>query len=158
MAGMGAGAAPPHFQFHHEYSNPPPLYRHEYTNNNNNNNNLHYYPSPPPSVSAPPHYMPPLQPFAPPPPFPPPYNNGSSQRHNRHQEASNSSIHKERVRTLFISGLPEDVKPREIFNLFRRRSGFQTCQLKYTGHGYQIVAFAVFSHQEYALDAKDALN
>ncbi|XP_057837867.1 U1 small nuclear ribonucleoprotein A isoform X1 [Cryptomeria japonica] len=158
--GVGAGAAPPLFQFHHEYSNnPPPHYHHEYSNNSNNSN-PHYYPSPPPvaAASAPPHFLPPVQQFAPTLPFPVPYhNNNSSKKHNRHGGVS-SGNHKDRVRTLFISGLPEDVKPREIYNLFRRRPGFETCQLKYTGRGYQIVAFAVFSHQQYALAAKDALN
>lgn len=45
------------------------------------------------------------------------------------------------IRTLFIAGLPDDVKAREIHNLFRRRPGFDSCQLKYTGRGNQVVAF-----------------
>ncbi|MCO5611340.1 hypothetical protein L7F22_065593 [Adiantum nelumboides] len=71
-------------------------------------------------------------------------------------EQDNNS--KDDVRTLFISGLPDDVKEREIYNLFRAHRGYEACQLKYTGRGYQIVAFAVFSDQESALAAKDALN
>ncbi|KAK6914771.1 RNA recognition motif domain [Dillenia turbinata] len=35
------------------------------------------------------------------------------------------------INTLFISGLPDDVKPREIHNLFRRRPGFDSCQLNH---------------------------
>ncbi|KAI5075318.1 hypothetical protein GOP47_0009394 [Adiantum capillus-veneris] len=64
----------------------------------------------------------------------------------------------EEVRTLFISGLPNDIKEREIYNLFRSYPGYESCQLKYTGRGYQIVAFAVFNDQESALAAKAGLN
>lgn len=42
------------------------------------------------------------------------------------------------IKTLFVSGLPDDVKAREIHNLFRRRHGFESCQLKYTGRGNQV--------------------
>lgn len=62
------------------------------------------------------------------------------------------------VRTLFISGLPNDIKEREIYNLFRTYPGYQSCQLKYTGRGYQIVAFVVFSDQASALAARESLN
>ncbi|KAG9456539.1 hypothetical protein H6P81_001047 [Aristolochia fimbriata] len=57
-----------------------------------------------------------------------------------------SFLHSEQqnIHTLFISGLPDDVKAREIHNLFRRRQGFESCQLKYTGRGNQVVAFATF--------------
>ncbi|WJX65958.1 hypothetical protein P8452_50566 [Trifolium repens] len=34
------------------------------------------------------------------------------------------------INTLFVSSLPDDVKAREIHNLFRRRPGFDSCQLK----------------------------
>ncbi|MCO5561697.1 hypothetical protein L7F22_015320 [Adiantum nelumboides] len=64
----------------------------------------------------------------------------------------------EEVRTLFISGLPNDIKEREIYNLFRTYPGYESCQLKYTGRGYQIVAFAVFNDQVSALAAKAGLN
>lgn len=43
------------------------------------------------------------------------------------------------INTLFVSGLPDDVKAREIHNLFRRRPGFESCQLKYTGRGNQVL-------------------
>ncbi|THG04344.1 hypothetical protein TEA_014967 [Camellia sinensis var. sinensis] len=46
------------------------------------------------------------------------------------------------INTLFVSGLPDDVKTREIHNLFRRRSGFDSCQLKYTGRGTQVRTLA----------------
>lgn len=42
------------------------------------------------------------------------------------------------INTLFVSGLPDDVKAREIHNLFRRRPGFDSCQLKYTGRANQV--------------------
>ena len=64
------------------------------------------------------------------PPQPPPqeYNN-SSNSNNKDRSGIN---------TLFVSGLPDDVKAREIHNLFRRRPGFDSCQLKYTGRGNQV--------------------
>jgi RNA recognition motif-containing protein len=64
----------------------------------------------------------------------------------------------EEVKTLFVSGLPDDIKEREIHNLFRIYDGYETCQLKYSGRGFQIVAFAVFTDQASALKAKEALN
>nr|DAD44454.1 TPA_asm: hypothetical protein HUJ06_002684 [Nelumbo nucifera] len=62
------------------------------------------------------------------------------------------------INTLFVSGLPDDVKPREIHNLFRRRHGFDFCQLKYTGRGNQVVAFATFVNHQSAMTALHALN
>uniref|UniRef100_A0A9I9DUP8 RRM domain-containing protein n=1 Tax=Cucumis melo TaxID=3656 RepID=A0A9I9DUP8_CUCME len=62
------------------------------------------------------------------------------------------------INTLFISGLPDDVKAREIHNLFRRRPGFDSCQLKYTGRGNQVVAFATFYNHQSAVTALHALN
>lgn len=62
------------------------------------------------------------------------------------------------IKTLFISGLPDDVKAREIHNLFRRRPGFESCQLKYTGRGNQAVAFATFFNPQSAMSALQALN
>ncbi|XP_072998796.1 uncharacterized protein [Typha latifolia] len=64
----------------------------------------------------------------------------------------------QRIKTLFLSGLPDDVKPREIHNLFRRRHGFDSCQLKYTGRGNQVVAFATFFNHQAAMAAMSALN
>ncbi|KAJ8774279.1 hypothetical protein K2173_009710 [Erythroxylum novogranatense] len=62
------------------------------------------------------------------------------------------------INTLFVSGLPDDVKAREIHNLFRRRAGFVSCQLKYTGRGNQVVAFATFSNHQSAIAAMNSLN
>eukprot|EP01018_Ginkgo_biloba_P001541 Gb_19628 [translate_table: standard] len=85
--------------------------------------NPQYYP--PPGAGPPP-----VAPFLP--NVAPPLSHQNNKKHNRHHHNN-----RERVRTLFISGLPEDIKHREIYNLFRRRVGFETCQLKYTGRGYQ---------------------
>ncbi|KAL6137534.1 hypothetical protein ACLB2K_062826 [Fragaria x ananassa] len=62
------------------------------------------------------------------------------------------------INTLFVSGLPDDVKAREIHNLFRRRPGFDSCQLKYTGRGNQVVAFATFFNHQSAIAALHGLN
>lgn len=62
------------------------------------------------------------------------------------------------INTLFVSGLPDDVKAREIHNLFRRRVGFESCQLKYTGRGNQVVAFATFVNHQAAMAALHSLN
>ncbi|CAE6009771.1 unnamed protein product [Arabidopsis arenosa] len=47
---------------------------------------------------------------------------------------------------------------REIHNLFRRRPGFESCQLKYTGRGDQVVAFATFTSHRFAMAAMNELN
>ncbi|KAL7100099.1 hypothetical protein ACP275_09G126500 [Erythranthe tilingii] len=62
------------------------------------------------------------------------------------------------INTLFVSGLPDDVKAREIHNLFRRRPGFESCQLKYTGRGNQVVAFATFVNHQSAMASLHSLN
>ena len=46
--------------------------------------------------------------------------------------------HRQGVLTLFVAGLPDDVKPREIHNLFSHRPGFDHCLLEYTGRGNQV--------------------
>jgi len=55
------------------------------------------------------------------------------------------------VRTIFISGLPSDVKQREIRNLLRFVKGFETAVVN--TRGVHPLAFATFSDQEAALDA-----
>ncbi|XP_057534146.1 U2 small nuclear ribonucleoprotein B'' isoform X2 [Amaranthus tricolor] len=62
------------------------------------------------------------------------------------------------INTLFVSGLPDDVMPREIHNLFRRRPGFDSCQLKFTGRGNQVVAFVTFLDHQSAVIALQALD
>lgn len=62
------------------------------------------------------------------------------------------------VRTLFIAGLPEDVKPREIYNLFREFPGYESSHLRSPNNSSQAFAFAVFSNQQSAIMALHALN
>lgn len=51
------------------------------------------------------------------------------------------------VRTLFVAGLPEDVKPREIYNLFREFPGYETSHLR-TSDGAKVKPF---DHSPYRL-------
>ncbi|XP_043709293.1 cell wall integrity protein scw1 [Telopea speciosissima] len=60
------------------------------------------------------------------------------------------------VRTIFISGLPEDVKERELQNLLRWLPGFEASQVNFKGE--QPMGFALFSTAQSALAAKDALQ
>ncbi|XP_010686078.1 U2 small nuclear ribonucleoprotein B'' isoform X2 [Beta vulgaris subsp. vulgaris] len=62
------------------------------------------------------------------------------------------------INTLFVSGLPDDVIPREIHNLFRRRPGFDSSQLKFTGRGNQVVAFVTFFNHQSAVMALQDLD
>ncbi|KAJ1704747.1 hypothetical protein LUZ63_004526 [Rhynchospora breviuscula] len=62
------------------------------------------------------------------------------------------------VRTLFVAGLPDDVKPREIYNLFSCRSAFQSCLLEFTAKANQAVAFVTFYTHQAALAALTSLN
>ncbi|XP_027361277.1 U1 small nuclear ribonucleoprotein A isoform X2 [Abrus precatorius] len=62
------------------------------------------------------------------------------------------------VRTLFVAGLPEDVKPREIYNLFREFPGYESSHLRSPTNSSQPFAFAVFSSQQSAIMAMHALN
>ncbi|CAH9088593.1 unnamed protein product [Cuscuta europaea] len=78
-------------------------------------------------------------------PLPVPYN-------------TSSRAERDLIRTVFVSGLPDDVKAREIHNLFRRRPGFESCQLKYTGRGDQVVAFANFVDHQSAMGVLHSLN
>ncbi|XP_050208306.1 U1 small nuclear ribonucleoprotein A isoform X2 [Mercurialis annua] len=105
-----------------------------------------YYPTayyPPPHVAAPP----PPAPYIPqPPPFAtyaPPYDPYAS-----HYP----------VRTLFVAGLPEDVVPREIYNLFREFPGFESSHLRNPTQTSQAFAFATFRDQPSAVAAMHALN
>eukprot|EP01126_Amoeba_proteus_P017386 TRINITY_DN1835_c0_g1_i7.p2 TRINITY_DN1835_c0_g1~~TRINITY_DN1835_c0_g1_i7.p2 ORF type:complete len:132 (-),score=14.52 TRINITY_DN1835_c0_g1_i7:578-973(-) len=62
----------------------------------------------------------------------------------------------EEVRTLFISGLPEDVKEREIHNLFRLCRGYEGCKL--TLSQGKPVAFASFADRNAAITAQTSLH
>ncbi|XP_002157969.2 uncharacterized protein LOC100208163 isoform X1 [Hydra vulgaris] len=65
------------------------------------------------------------------------------------------------VRTLFVSGLPMDTKPREIYLMFRSYSGYQGSLLKLTGkEGKKAtpVAFVTFENREQAEVCKAELQ
>lgn len=51
---------------------------------------------------------------------------------------------RDEVRTLFVAGLPEDVKPREIYNLFREFPGYETSHLR-TSDGAKVIHFFFYS-------------
>jgi len=60
------------------------------------------------------------------------------------------------VRTIFITGLPEDVKERELQNLLRWLPGFEASQLNFKAE--KPMGFALFSAPHQALAAKDILQ
>jgi len=64
------------------------------------------------------------------------------------------------VRTLFVSGLPVDVKPREVYLLFRSFKGYEGSLLKLTDKQGKPspVAFVTFEGREEAEEAKSALQ
>nr|XP_009934183.1 PREDICTED: RNA-binding protein with multiple splicing 2 [Opisthocomus hoazin] len=61
-----------------------------------------------------------------------------------------------RVRTLFVSGLPVDIKPRELYLLFRPFKGYEGSLIKLTSK--QPVGFVTFDSRAGAEAAKNALN
>ncbi|MBA0803161.1 hypothetical protein Gohar_013405, partial [Gossypium harknessii] len=129
---------PPHYPY---YQTPPPAVTPP-------------PPPPPPGAAAPPlhyhSYIPHQQPPLPPPPPFPSYSFPHVAAYSSHDS----------VRTLFIAGLPEDIKPREIYNLFREFPGYESSHLRSpnTCQNSQPFAFAVFSDQQSALAAMQALN
>lgn len=60
------------------------------------------------------------------------------------------------IRTIFISGLPEDVKERELQNLLRWLPGYEASQVNFKGE--QPIGFALFSTGHLAIGAKEALQ
>ncbi|XP_038718408.1 cell wall integrity protein scw1 isoform X2 [Tripterygium wilfordii] len=60
------------------------------------------------------------------------------------------------VRTIFITGLPDDVKERELQNLLRWLPGYEASQVNYKGE--RPMGFALFSTGQFAVAAKDALQ
>ncbi|XP_078478016.1 RNA-binding protein, mRNA-processing factor 2a-like isoform X3 [Lampetra planeri] len=67
-----------------------------------------------------------------------------------------SSHHEDEVRTLFVSGLPMDIKPRELYLLFRPFKGYEGSLIRLTSK--QPVGFAMFDSRSEAEAAKNALN
>ncbi|XP_076955145.1 uncharacterized protein LOC143629882 [Bidens hawaiensis] len=66
------------------------------------------------------------------------------------------SLSGDEVRTIFISGLPEDVKERELHNLMRWLPGYEASQVNFKGE--VPMGFALFSAQHFAIAARDALQ
>ncbi|XP_041459054.1 protein couch potato-like [Lytechinus variegatus] len=65
------------------------------------------------------------------------------------------------VRTLFVSGLPMDAKPRELYLLFRAYQGYEGSLLKVTskpGKNQSPVGFVTFESRAGAEAAKQALQ
>ncbi|XP_061437011.1 uncharacterized protein LOC133361901 isoform X2 [Lethenteron reissneri] len=61
-----------------------------------------------------------------------------------------------RVRTLFVSGLPMDIKPRELYLLFRPFKGYEGSLIKLTSK--QPVGFVMFDSRSEAETAKNSLS
>ncbi|KAB5518349.1 hypothetical protein PHYPO_G00164750 [Pangasianodon hypophthalmus] len=78
----------------------------------------------------------------------------NSQMENETSEYSNGP--EEEVRTLFVSGLPLDIKPRELYLLFRPFKGYEGSLIKLTSK--QPVGFVSFDSRSEAEAAKNALN
>lgn len=65
------------------------------------------------------------------------------------------------VRTLFVSGLPMDAKPRELYLLFRAYSGYESSLLKMTAKNGKLtspVGFVTFATRTDADEARKALQ
>ncbi|KAF7135733.1 hypothetical protein RHSIM_Rhsim08G0246900 [Rhododendron simsii] len=90
-------------------------------------------PPPPAAPAAVPHYQPPPM----------------------HMENPNR-LSTDEVRTVFISGLPEDVKERELQNLLRWLPGYEASQVN--SKGEHPMGFALFTTPQFAIAAKEALQ
>ncbi|TNN85198.1 RNA-binding protein with multiple splicing [Liparis tanakae] len=80
-------------------------------------------------------------------------NNNKPEKETEQSEFTN---HEEEVRTLFVSGLPLDIKPRELYLLFRPFKGYEGSLIKLTSK--QPVGFVSFDSRSEAEAAKNALN
>merc|ERR1711988_1989822 len=76
-------------------------------------------------------------------------------------DSVNTASGEEEVRTLFVSGLPMDTKPRELYLLFRAYEGYEGSLLKVTsknGKTSSPVGFVTFSTRAGAESAKQDLQ
>ncbi|XP_050136005.1 uncharacterized protein LOC126611672 [Malus sylvestris] len=89
-------------------------------------------------------------------PHPPPPAVGSIAPPPHHLVDNPNRAVTEEVRTIFITGLPEDVKEREIQNLLRWLPGYEASQVN--NKGEKPMSFALFSTAQQAIAAKDALQ
>ncbi|KAH8503343.1 hypothetical protein H0E87_014569 [Populus deltoides] len=125
-----------------------------------------YYPPPPPPPGHYPTYYqtqpppPTVAPIPPPPPHHLPYI-----PHPQPPPAPFVSyvsvpayVPHDQVRTLFVAGLPDDIKPREMYNLFREFPGYESSHLRTPSQNSQPFAFATFTDQPSAVAAMHALN
>ncbi|KAK1276924.1 hypothetical protein QJS04_geneDACA001582 [Acorus gramineus] len=109
----------------------------------------YYPPQPPPAVLHNPHYPYYHQQPPPPPPaveFHPPPPPGQLYHHHHHLTSYGipppyHPHNSDEVRTLFIAGLPEDVKSREIYSLFHEFPGYESCHLRSSGQSNQGIVF-----------------
>lgn len=85
-------------------------------------NHYQYYEPPPPPGAA--HAPPPAVPHQ---QYLPPQSQFLTYAPPLYPQSSNGE-----VRTLFVAGLPEDVKAREIYNLFREFPGYESSHLRTT--------------------------
>ncbi|GER28343.1 RNA-binding (RRM/RBD/RNP motifs) family protein [Striga asiatica] len=107
---------------------------------------MHHYHQPWPPAAAPP----PVSAAAP--PQPPPHAIPSPIP----MDSPAARAHPDEVRTIFISGLPEDVKERELQNLLRWLPGYEASQVNFKGE--HPIGFALFATAQLAVAAKDALQ
>ncbi|KAK2704632.1 protein couch potato-like [Artemia franciscana] len=76
-------------------------------------------------------------------------------------DSVNTAVTEDEVRTLFVSGLPMDAKPRELYLLFRGYEGYENSQLKITsknGKTSSPVGFVTFTTRAGADMAKQDLQ
>ncbi|CAK9310542.1 unnamed protein product [Citrullus colocynthis] len=110
---------------------------------------IHPYHQQWPAAAAAPPPPPPQAAAAAPPPIPHP--------HPPQILVDNPGRHaSDEVRTIFITGLPEDVKERELQNLLRWLPGYEASQVNFKGE--KPMGFALFSNAQFAIAAKDALQ
>ncbi|CAM8898740.1 unnamed protein product [Rhodiola kirilowii] len=105
----------------------------------------HHQQWPPSTATQPPVHSP-----APPAPGAPPLPSHS------HPPPYLSDNPNDEIRTVFITGLPEDVKERELQNLLRWFPGYEASQVN--AKGEHPLGFALFSTPHYALSARDTLQ
>mmetsp|Transcript_25123 Transcript_25123/g.68251 ORF Transcript_25123/g.68251 Transcript_25123/m.68251 type:complete len:338 (-) Transcript_25123:615-1628(-) len=100
---------------------------------------------PPGTYGAPPPYG---APYSAPPPYgaPPPFG----------APPPGMGVNPDEVRTIFITGFPQDVKERELNNLLRFLPGYEASQLNWKNNLAQ--GFALFSAGAYARAACDAIT
>ncbi|XP_064415526.1 RNA-binding protein with multiple splicing [Latimeria chalumnae] len=80
----------------------------------------------------------------------------NSNKLEKENTSNDSALLEEEVKTLFVSGLPLDIKPRELYLLFRPFKGYEGSLIKLTSK--QPVGFVSFDSRSEAEVAKNALN